>query len=279
MCRNSPTFRSAAPGARALAALAGLLLPLAAVAGEPTHGRSADDLDMEKLLETAEVVRIEDIGEGITKPRRLTLKDGDRQVRAVFKTIDVDSNEISYTTHFETSFSDRYVYEVAAYRLDRLLGLRLVPVTVIRTVDGVRGSAQLWIDDVISMQEAMDHGMAPRDEARLDYNMMLMSVLDGLIHNVDRNFTNILVQPQTDAFHLIDHSRAFRTYKALPRWLEEHDVPLPEDLARRLRALDLETLQATLGDLLHKNQIKPILKRRDLLVENLTERGLMPGSG
>lgn len=39
--------------------------------------------------------------------------------------------------------------EVAAYRLNRLLGLRLVPPTVFRRVDGIPGSLQFYIDGVV----------------------------------------------------------------------------------------------------------------------------------
>lgn len=46
--------------------------------------------------------------------------------------------------------------EVAGYRLSKLLGFRLVPPTVFRTIDGVEGSLQLYIDapDLASSSES-----------------------------------------------------------------------------------------------------------------------------
>ena len=43
----------------------------------------------------------------------------------------------------------RYQHEVAAYWLDRRLKLRMVPVTVVRTVDGKRGALQIWIESAV----------------------------------------------------------------------------------------------------------------------------------
>jgi hypothetical protein len=100
-------------------------------------------------------------------------------------------------------------------------------------------------------------------------------VLDALIFNTDRNWGNVLVNIQTDGFHLIDHSRSFRTTKSLPDLQEQRPIPLPARVAKALRSLDLPSLQAELGDLLSKRQLRSILARRDLLVEDLERRDLL----
>lgn len=235
--------------------------------------------ELEEFLLTADVVSIEEIGDGITKPRRVTLSKGGRECRAIFKTVDITSTEMHYTNRFEPVFTDKFAYEVAAYRLDRMLAIGLVPVTVIREIEGERGSLQYWIENAVKMQDAADADLPIGDIDLLLQRFMLTYVLDAMIYNIDRNFTNILVRPDSNDFFLIDHSRAFRTRKKLPSLKEERDIPVPKAVALGLQEINLPTLQSELDDLLSKQQIKAIDKRRQLLIRELGHRGLLPAVG
>lgn len=245
-------------------------------AGEGQWGVSASDREIEEFLRTAEITGIEEIGEGITKPRRLTLQQGDVVHRAIFKDVDIHSNEIAYTNRFETSFHDSYTFEVAAYRLDRLLNINLVPVTVLREVDGVLGSVQLWIENAMSLQQMADSGVDCKNPEQLLQKLMLMYVLDAMIFNIDRNYGNVLVDADEAFFYLIDHSRSFRNSKKLPKLQEARPIPISQAVSIGLRNLNREALEARLSDLLTNSQIKSILKRRDRLIEQLTDRALLP---
>ena len=231
------------------------------------------------FLRTAEVVAIEDIGEGITKPRRVTLKKGDRTCRAIFKTVDISTTDVAYTNRLESVFTDKYVYEVAAYRIDRLLGIGLVPVTVLREIDGELGSLQHWVEGCMKLQEAANQDLQINDMDLLMQRLMLMYVLDAMIYNIDRNFTNVLVRPDADELFLIDHSRAFRTKKKLPALKEERPIPVPASVADGLTSLDLATLETELDGLLSKRQIRAIESRRKLLVAELDALGVLPRTG
>jgi hypothetical protein len=238
-----------------------------------------DEADLEEFLRTADVVSIEDVGTGITKPQRVTLRQDGHECRAIFKTVDISGVEPGYTNRLESVFTDRFAYEAAAYRIDRMLGIGLVPVTVTRTIDGREGSVQVWIENAMEMQTAADKNLAVGDTDLLLQRLMLMYVLDAMIYNVDRNFTNVLVRPDRDELFLIDHSRAFRTTKKLPDLKEERDIPVPESVARELRSLEIDTLESELGDLLSKRQIRAIDARRKRLVSELDQRGLLPSVG
>jgi hypothetical protein len=242
-------------------------------------GGMSCERELEDFLRSAEVVRIEDIGEGITKPRRVTLRKNGHQCRAIFKTVNISSTDLHYTNRLETLFTDKYAYEVAAYRIDRMLGIGLVPVTVIRSIDGEIGSLQHWIEDSMKMQEVVDRNMEVANVELLLQRLMLMYVLDAMIYNIDRNFTNILVRPAEDHFFLIDHSRAFRNHKKLPSLKEDRPIPVPERVARSLRDLDLATLQSELDELLSKRQIRAIDTRRELLLTELGDRGVLQAAG
>jgi hypothetical protein len=263
---RGPASRSAAGTILAIA----LALP-PSFAQDPValSAPDAGDRALESFLREAEVVDIVDIGEGITKPRRVTLKDGPRIARAIFKTHDEVSIDPAFTSMAESTFSDRYVYEVAAYRLDRLMGIGLVPVTVTREIDGETGSVQFWVEDAISLQEAMDTGVGTRDVERFLDRKIRMHVLDALIYNIDRNPTNILVTPADDGFWLIDHSRSFRLAKSLPPWGNDWSLPMPPDLRARLELLDQAAVDAVLDGLVDKRYRKVILKRRDAILKEV----------
>lgn len=259
-----------------LTSLVGTAAATSVAAGEP-WGRSEEDRALERFLATAEIVRVETLDEGITEPERLVLEADGQRHRAIFKDVDVEERGLSRNLRFEMDFTDRYVYEVAAYRLDRYLGLRLVPPTVVREVNGRKGSAQFWIEGAISGEEAIAQGYSFHDPARYRRGILFMRILDALILNVDRNRTNVLITTYDDGFHLIDHSRAFRQGRRLPRWETEWGTTaVPEGLAERLRSLDLEALRSLLGDLLEEHQLRPILKRRDALLRQLQKNELLP---
>jgi hypothetical protein len=47
----------------------------------------------------------------------------------------------------KSGFWESYKSEIAAYRLDRVRGLDMVPPTVERSVEGESGSLQLWVEN------------------------------------------------------------------------------------------------------------------------------------
>ena len=226
------------------------------------------DAEIEDFLAHAPVVASKEVGTGITNPKRLTLRDGTREMRAIFKTIDAYSGDAAATTDLlaRINQSDRWRYEIAAYKIDRMLGLGLVPVAVERTFEGKRGAAQLWIENAIDEQERAKRGISATDPAAFDAQFKLMRIFDALIYNEDRNQTNVLYTPADWKVHAIDHSRAFRTRTSFPIELRGQDLTPSPELAQRLAALDAKSLKAALGDLLEPIQIQALLKRRDQIL-------------
>ncbi len=222
-----------------------------------------DDDALESWLAGAEVIGVEELDAGITNPQRVTLRRDGVELRAVFKQLSTDFGAVSRKQALD--ISDRYQFEVAAYRLDRLLGLDMVPVTVPRTVNGREGVLQFWIDGAINLRQMIEQKLQPEGwcDANAQYN--LMNVFDVLIHNTDRTQENALFTRDWTLV-LIDHSRAFATYVRNPRLLYLEEPRLTPALAARLQALDQATLQRALGPWLHRRQIDAILKRRDRLL-------------
>lgn len=222
-----------------------------------------DDDALERWLAEAEVVAVEDIGTGITKPQRVTLRKDGLTLRAVFKQLSTDFGTAGPRQSLDDA--DRFEYELAAYRLDRLLQLDMVPVAVPRTIEGHRGILQFWIEDAVTLQQVTERKLQSSGWCETNPQYNLMNVFDVLIHNTDRHQGNALFTKDW-ALVLIDHTRAFPTYVKRPRLLYLGELALPPALAARLEALDRQQLQQALGAWLKGRQIDAILKRRDLLL-------------
>jgi hypothetical protein len=223
---------------------------------------------VEQFLLTADVVSVESLGVGVTGAKRVTLVRDARQEQAVFKNVHSEySRHLTDTRNLEdTYFTDKWEYEVAAYRLDRLLGFDLVPVTVVREVEGEPGSVQEWISGAISEKDRVEEGrpLADRDRWAEQTNKML--IFDVLIYNVDRNQGNILLVAEDSRMWLIDHSRSFRLRRGYPSHVRENPPIVTEALRGTLAELDREALREAMAGLLTRGQVDAILERRDLLL-------------
>ncbi len=223
----------------------------------------------EQFLKEADIIGQEQMSfeEGVTEPWKLTLRQGDVVRVGLWKN----------PTGVRGGYLEGWKYEIAAYLMDKLFDIRMVPPTVERIFNGQPGSCQLWIDDT----------RLYRDMAREEWNLetfrtehwqnlgYISQLFDNLIGNEDRHQGNVLVTPDFRAI-LIDHSRTFRTRMGFMEWLPytENNVP-PENLMRRLpRALveKLSTLtersvRETVGDLLTDEEIRAVMSRKGLLLE------------
>ncbi|MFQ5527128.1 MAG: hypothetical protein ACE5GX_12810 [Thermoanaerobaculia bacterium] len=236
---------------------------LSAEAGKPF----ADDLEAEQFLRTAKMVDIKPLGEGVTRSHVVSLSEGGISARAVWKVID----EYMPIKRFddggppEIGFRDSFSSEIAAYRLDRLIGLGQVPPTVSRKLRGQKGSLQLWIDDCITEGERRREKLEPEDAGAFNRQMRRAKVFFQLIHDVDFvNLSNLLIDPDFKVYK-IDSSRAFRTQTSLL----DPDTPkkYSRALLEGLRRLDEPLLKRELGKWLSKKQRTSLLERRDKILE------------
>ena len=148
-----------------------------------------------------------------------------------------------------------------------MLGLNMVPPTIIRKINKKKGSLQLWVDDCKLYGDVMNIVPATQDWS---HQLSRMKIFDNLILNEDRNARNFLVDPEHDII-LIDHSRAFLSKKKIGK---DNKLPTQYDrqLMERVQALDKEQLDARLKDILMGGQIKAIIARRDKLVEHMEKK-------
>jgi hypothetical protein len=224
------------------------------------------DSERESFLSAARIARMRNLSEGITNSRVATLANDAFTHDAHIQTI--DEFKPSYTTlqGTEINFRDSYKFNLAAYKLDRLLGIGMVPVTVERKVGGSAASVTWWADDVMMTEkERYTKKVAPPDESLRARQIHCVRVFDELIYNTDRNLGNLVICKGWRIW-MIDHTRAFRSHKELknPKNLEKCD----RQLLAALRRLDKQSVTEQLSQYLDRFQIDGLLARRDKIVEH-----------
>jgi hypothetical protein len=223
--------------------------------------------DLLEFLTTAPVVETKVLSGGINKPVRLTLERGDLRVRAIFRTVDVSrtSNHTAIERQYP-SFRDRYIYEVAAYEMSRLLGINNVPPAALYEWQGQQGSIQLWVENATSEAQRIERGEAPADVARWHRQRLDMLVFDNLIFNFDRNHGNQLLDANGKLW-FIDHTRAFKRTPSLPS--RKDLLVIDSDLWLQLKGLDPDRVRERLSPYLNVVEVKALLKRRQILVRHV----------
>ena len=226
-----------------------------------------NDDQLEEFLANAEIVATEEVGTGVTKPLRVTLERDGISVQALFKGVSTPISGNSQRRRQLIEKSDRYQHEVAAYKLDRLLDLNLVPVTVERTVNGNPGALQFWVNGMISLLEKTEQNVKADGHCPINPQYNLMYVFDSLILNTDRTQQNVTFTRDDWMLVLIDHSRAFRLSRNLPPDFRNFPIQVGDEMARRLERLDREMLTEELGEYIDRDQIRALLARRDDLLK------------
>jgi hypothetical protein len=232
--------------------------------------------EVEQFIRKARFVSREPLGSGVTGSFKVTLElEGERQL-AVLKTIDQrrPGAQLNANRELEIDFQDSWRTEVAAYELDKLLGLGMVPATIERLspYDSVPASLQLWVEASMSEAKRREKAVIPTDPERWSTQLTSMSIFDALIYNTDRHPDNLLI---TDTFdvRLIDHSRSFRPNAELRN--KDDLTRFPRPLAEKIEALSKSAVERNLGDYLSLTQIDGLMKRRQLvldLIEDLSKK-------
>ena len=168
------------------------------------------------------------------------------------------------TARFVPLSKDALRHEVAAYRLDRLLGLGLVAPSVAREIDGKPGLLSAtpgWTSE----RQRIEKGVAHSNPCEVGNDYMLVLAFDSLIGNHARTADNLGYDQVRDEVRLRDHGDAFDTGK-VPRAIMLQAPQLPRALRDRLVALDERAIIDAVGDRLQPREIKALLARRDAIV-------------
>jgi len=228
----------------------------------------------EEFLKTAEITKSERIGEGVTKPWKLYLRKGDVESKAAWKNPDEKRGD----------FIDSWKYEIAAYRLDKLIGLNMVPITIEREFKGKKGALSLWAENKYSSLDVMEKNI-PIPKAALkqtDDAKYIARFWDSLIANDDPTQQNTRYTEDWRTI-LIDHSQAFRSSKKYTENLvlgangikrKDDGSPyliqrVPRALFEKVKSLDLASLKQAVGPYLTDKEAAAVIARIKLLMDEI----------
>ena len=255
-----------------------LVLPLThgLLLGQFQPGEIAQREQWEEFLKTADIVKSGLIGEGVTNPWKLYLRKGAVERKGAWKGIDERHGD----------FADSWKYEIAAYRIDKLIGLNMVPPTVEREFKGKRGDLSLWIENRGSLLDVEEKKIPIPDWAQASINDMkyVSRLWACLVANDDLTQQNILITEDWRTI-LIDHSRAFRWTKKFTEKLiyGAHGIKTLEDgrpilfrrVPRRLvdsiKALDFASIKQAVGPYLTDQEIAAVVARKKLILDEIDE--------
>jgi hypothetical protein len=231
---------------------------------------------IERFLLTAEILRTEPIGEGVTKPTKVYLGKDGIEGKAVWKN----------PSGMQFGFWEGWQYEIAAYRMDKLIGLNMIPPTVERALNGKKGSLQYWVESKCSLLDLQERGILIPESALESTDRMkyLTRAFDSLIANEDRTQQNVRYTEDWRTI-LIDHSRSFRSGREFTEKLlfGPHGIrknvegrpflyrQLPHAFVDSLKTMTFENVKEAVGTCLTDKEIRSLLARRDLLLEDIAE--------
>jgi hypothetical protein len=253
-------------------------------AGQFTRAKEVEDKITGQLTD-APVTRATDITTGATDGTKLVATGSEKGVLKVGKGWPADSNA-----------------EVAAFKMDQLIGLNAVPVTVQRPArfygvgvmgkltkawrkvfpQKVRSDRTLFLPErPVPAGEVPDSNQrfvakaAALGRGRTHYvpHMQDIRFFDKLIGNPDRHGENVLKAEEPlettgrPMFVAIDHGMAFRHFNA-PVIYSEHDIP-SEYIFERTKYMSKSRFERMLGPHLDADLLKTMWEHREALVNNV----------
>jgi hypothetical protein len=255
-------------------------LALAGLTGIQISGQGKQVIqgtEIEQFLLRAKITGMKEIPEGITLPKKATLELDGKTHFAVWKTIDegpVSRKELE--SGIELQFQDSWRTEVAAYELDKLIGLGMVPATVERSYNGKHGSLQYWVDSGMTEQTRLQKKLSPPNRIEWENQVSKIRLFDNLIFNTDRHLDNLLITDDW-TIRLIDHSRTFRPFSELKN--PKSMTTFSRALLAKLETLNEPLLKEHLGKYLSPYQLQGLLARRDAILALSRQLAAQKGPG
>jgi len=251
---------------------------VAQVSGQFGPQEIAQREQWEEYLLSAEIVRAEPLKQGVTKPWKLYLKKGDIERMAAWKDVD---------TKLGGGARDSWKYEIAASRLDKLIGLNAVPPAVEKEFRGKAGAVSLWVETKYNLAEIVEQRVKIPESAQKHIEDMgyIYRLWGCLIANDDPTQENMRF---TEDWRMIfiDHSRAFRSDKEYAKRLvfgingikryQADGRPfiirrVPRALFERIKGLDPAAVKQAVGPYLNDREIQAIVVRVKLIENEIAE--------
>lgn len=244
-----------------------LLFPIQRIFSEVSFLQ--EDLNFEELEEYLRTAKVKSVeikeSEGRTAPWEVILDDGNTQRRGRFK----------YVRRSRPHYlPDSYHYEIAAYELTKLLGIKKIPPVVEREINNTMGSLQMYVEGCFPMSMQQKKDIKPPDPEIFEYSLQELSILENLTYCV-RDEKDILIHKKTWQVCRVDFSEAFAPEMNLIPGSQV--TRCSRKLYKGLLDLRSNDVRSRLNRHLNDDEIRALMKRRDLLIDKLN--GLIRDKG
>jgi hypothetical protein len=217
--------------------------------------------EIENYLKTAKVVSdIVDPQAGRTEGWIISMDDGKIQRRGYFKHMDRSR------PHF---IPDSYKYEIAAYELNKLLGLNIVPPLVEREIQGIKGSLQMFIEDFIKESDRKRRNIEPPDPLSFQNTLEEINVFENLVYDECFDADDTFVQKKDWKVWRVDYSEAFEPTSDLRPGSKI--TRCSKNLFQNLLKVEDEAVKAKLSAYLNDEEITALLERKKLIIQKITQ--------
>ena len=251
-----------------------LAAPFMSLAAGPDFS-SYTDKAKEKFLLTGRIVSVEEIGHGVTKPLKVTLELDGITHAAKIQSIDKVLPDFFAEDGTRVPMKDSWRFNIAAYKVDRLLQLNMVTVEVPRLYKGKPAAFSWWVDDVMFEEvERIEKDLTPPDPKDFERQRAVSRVFDELIINIDRNLSNLLITKRWK-LALMDHSRSFTPYHGIRN--KRNLTQCSRNLLEMMKKLTPASVSRAVETHLTPPERQALIARRDRIVDFFEQRAKEQG--
>lgn len=172
---------------------------------------------------------------------------------------------------------DSYKPGIAAYRLDRVLNLDMVPPTVEVRHNDAMASLALWVENARMLKQLNERNVRAPDPVKWNYQLHRAHAFEDLVANLDEEHEGSpIVDPQWNLL-VLDHSRAFTNTLAQPYEIGTKLNQIDRPFFDRIKALDKATVRRAIGDL-GGGAVDALFARRDNIVKAFEKLAAQQGA-
>jgi len=166
--------------------------------------------------------------------------------------------------------TDSYMYGLAAYKLDKLLDINIIPPVVERTLTGGKASLQILVDLLWDEGERRLKNITPPDPERFFNALEEIKIFEYLAYDTSlckqSDLQDILITDEWKVWR-VDFSEAFYPSPGLIKGCEI--TRCSRKLYQNLQQIEDKKIKSKLKKYLNEDEIEALLKRKKLIIETI----------